>query len=154
MNPARSSVRLLDQRGVTWVTVALVLAVGLAGYLAWVWIPVYFIQYEVKQVVRDYGNQAVKNPNDAELVERMLHRLRVLDDRAVVGEDGRVTKVPIVDLSPNDVVWERSGDPPTLHVAFEYTRPVRYPVIDRSVEKVLQVDMTLDIARPDWGPAR
>ncbi len=154
MKHARSSARLLDQRGVTWVTAALALGIALAAYLTWVWVPVYVVQYEAKQVVRDYGNQAVKNPNDAELVERMVQKLRLLEERPVVGEDGRVTRVPTVDVRPNDVVWERISEPTRLHVAFEYAREVRYPIIDRSIEKVFQVDMTLDISRPDWGPMR
>ncbi len=138
----------------TWVTAALLLALLAGGYLGWVWIPVWLVHYEAKQVVRDYCNQAVKNPNDAELVQKMVHKLRILEERAVVGEDGRPAKIPLIDVDPKDVVWERSAEPPALHVAFDYVRQVRYPLIDQSVDKVLQIDVTMDISRPDWGPAR
>jgi hypothetical protein len=154
MRSARSSARLLEERGVTWVTAALLLALLLGGYLSWVWIPAWIVHYEAKQVVRDYCNQAVKNPNDAELVENMVHKLRVLDERAVVGDDGRVTKIPVIDVAPTDIVWERSAETATLHVAFDYVRPIRYPIIDRSTETVFQIDVTMDISRPDWGPVR
>jgi len=122
-----------------------------------VWVPIYFVNYEVKQVVRDYANQAVKNPADAHLVAAMVHKFRTLDSEPVLGEDGREHKVPVIDVKPQDVVWERAlstVDPPTLHVAFEYSRRVVYPWIERIDEKTFQIDLTFDISRPDWGPAR
>lgn len=141
----------------TWVTALLLVAAAVAAYLAWVWIPIYLVNYEVKQVVRDYANQAVKNPADARLVEAMIHKFRTLDDEPVLGDDGRVHKAPVIDLKPQEIVWERTlstVDPPSLRVAFEYSRRVRYPWIERVDEKTFQIDMTFDISRPDWGPAR
>ncbi len=155
MTAASHHGRLRPPRGqITWVTVVAVLALAAAGYLATVWVPVWFVHYEVKQVVRDFGNQAVKNPQDRELVESMCHKLRTLDTEQVLDDTGRASKVPVVDVRPQDVTWERGGEPPTLHVAFEYPRTVRYPLLGRSVEKVMAVDVTMDIARPDWGPMR
>jgi len=154
--PHRS--RLSDESGaVTWVTAVLLVGTAVAAYLAWVWVPIYFVNYEVKQVVRDYANQAVKNAADAHLVEAMVHKFRTLDTEPVLGEDGRVRKVPVVDVKPQDVVWERTlstVDPPTLRVAFEYSRRVTYPWIERVDEKTFHIDLTFDISRPDWGPAR
>lgn len=141
----------------TWVTALLLAAVAVSAYLAWVWIPIYFVNYEVKQVVRDYANQAVKNPADAFLVEAMVHKFRTLDGEPVLGDDGRMHKAPVIDLKPQEIVWERTlstVDPPTLRVAFEYTRRVHYPWIERVDEATFQIDMTFDISRPDWGPAR
>jgi hypothetical protein len=156
--PPQHRSRLSDEGGaVTWVTAVLLVAVAVAAYLAWVWVPIYFVNYEVKQVVRDYANQAVKNPADAHLVEAMVHKFRTLDTEPVVGEDGRIRKVPVVDVKPQDVVWERTlstVDPPTLRVAFEYTRRVTYPWIERVDEKTFQIDLNFDLSRPDWGPAR
>lgn len=145
------------ERGViTWVTALLIALLVTGGYLASVWFPVYFVHYEVKQVVRDYGNQAVKNPDDAALLENMCKKLRTLDTAEVLGEDGRVERRPVVDLSPRDVIWERDvqSSPPLLHVAFEYPREVRYPILDKWVEKHMQIDITMDIGRADWGPSR
>jgi hypothetical protein len=156
--PRPKPVRLLDENGaITWVTAVILVAIAVSAYLAWVWVPIYFVNYEVKQVVRDYSNQAVKNPADAHMVEGMVHKFRTLDSEPVLGEDGRVHQVPVIDLRPSDVVWERTlstVDPPTLRVAFEYTRRVVYPWIERVDEKTFQIDMTFDISRPDWGPAR
>jgi hypothetical protein len=64
-------------------------------------------------------------------------------------------KVPVIDLQPRDVLWERSDDPsPQLHVAFEYVRRVRYPFLEYTAEIRMPVDITEDISVPDWGPTR
>jgi len=155
--PARRdrSTALRQEGAVTWVTWAMLLGLAAAGYLAVMWVPVYVVHYEVKQVVRDYGNQAVKNRDDAELLKNMIEKIRTLDQETVEGPDGRPAKRPAVDLRAQDVTWERSADPPVLHVAFQYEREVRYPLLEgRSTVRVLDVDLNMDIARPDWGPAR
>lgn len=138
----------------TWVTVVLLLALSLGGYLCWVWGPVWIIQFEAKQVLRDFANQAVKNSSDEELIQGMVHKLRALSERAVVDENGRVTRAPIIEVGPKGVVWERDSQTSTLHIALTYTHPIRYPFIERLTEKEVQIDLTMDISRPDWGPAR
>ncbi len=156
MHPVRArSIRLLEERGaITWVTALLLAGLAAAAYLAVVWVPVWLVHYEVKQVVRDYGNQAIKIADDRDLVEKMCHKLRTLDSEEVVDDTGRVERVPVVDVRPQDVTWERSAETSTLHVSFEYPRRVRYPWVGRTVESVLQVDVTMDISRADWGPMR
>ena len=58
------SARRGERGGVSWVTLLLLVLVVGGGYLAWVWGPIYFENYAVKQVVRDYMNQAIKNHDD------------------------------------------------------------------------------------------
>jgi hypothetical protein len=138
----------------SWVTVLLVLGLAAAAYAAVVFVPPAVLHYEVKQVVRDYGNQAIKNPNDEELIQGMLHKIRSLESVEAIDGAGRKIRVPVVDIPRDEVVWERSKEPPTLHVAFEYPRTIEYPFLDRSIERVYQVDLTMDQARADWGPSR
>ena len=144
----------LERGAASWVTVLLVLGLAAAAYAAVVFVPPAVLHYEVKQVVRDYGNQAVKNPNDEQLLRDMVQKIRSLDDVQMVDEAGRKVRVPVVDLRMEDVVWERTADPPTLHVAFEYPRTLELPWLDRSLERVYRVDLTMDLTRPDWGPSR
>jgi len=138
----------------SWVTVLLVLGLAAGGYAAVVFVPPAVLHYEVKQVVRDYGNQAVKNKSDEQLLRDMVLKIRSLADVPMVDEAGRKIRVPVVDLRVEDVAWERTADPPSLHVAFEYPRTLDLPGLDRSVERVYRVDLTMDLTRPDWGPAR
>jgi hypothetical protein len=141
---------------ITWVgLLLLVLLVG-GGYLAWVWGPVYVLHYEVKQVVRDYMNQAVRDRNDVQLVENMTRKLASLAQVDGVDAYGRPARLPAVALVPADVTWERNADarPPTLHVAFDYERTVTYPFLETTASRVLSVQLDNDLSTPDWGPAR
>ncbi len=145
------------ERGeVTWVGALLLLLVVGGGYLAWVWGPAYVLLYEVKQVVRDYMNQAVHDRNDAELVANMTKKLATLAEVDGLDAYGRPARVPAVAVDPRDVTWERDADahPPRLHVAFAYERSVTYPFIERTATKVFAVELENDLSLPDWGPAR
>lgn len=154
--PTSSSRATLARGGITWVTAFLLFLLAGGGYLAVTWGPVWMVHFQVKQVVRDYMNQAVRNPNDAELVEKMIHKIRVLDEQEEPDENGRIVRAPTVVVDPAAVVWERDTQavPPMLHVQLEYTRAVRYPLVDRWTEITLDVDLTSDLSRVDWGPVR
>lgn len=145
------------QRGaISWVTLLLLVAAVLAGYLLWVWAPIYYENFAVKQVVRDYMNQAVKNSNDQLLLHKMVLKIRSLADVEGVDANGRPTRLPAIPLEDRDVTWERdkSAQPPMLHVAFDYVREVQLPLLDRTASKVFTVDLTNDLTIPDWGPSR
>src|SRR6266540_1651710 len=95
--------RRVERGGISWVTLLLLVLVLGGGYLGWVWVPLKFDDYTVQQVVRDYMNQAIKNPDDEGLRRNMVLKIRSL---AQVGM------------------------------------------------KVFEVDLTQDLSRADWGPAR
>ena len=132
--------------------------VALAGaaYLGWVWLPLWFDHYTVRQTVRAYSNEAIKNLDDAYLVHQMVEKIRAL--RTVDGVDamGRHVPVPAVVVDERAVTWQRDtvASPPTLRVAFDYERQVVYPFVGKTMVKVFRIDETNDIARADWGPQR
>jgi hypothetical protein len=136
------------------VTVLLVLGLAAAAYAAVVFLPPAVLHYEVKQVVRDYGNQAIKNPNDEQLLRDMVQKIRSLDGVQGVDDAGRKVQIPVVDLQKEDVVWERTKEPPNLHVSFEYPRTLELPWLNRSIDRVYRVDLNIDQVRADWGPQR
>jgi hypothetical protein len=148
--------RRAERGAISWVTLVLLVSVVGGGYLGWVWIPLYFELYTVKQVVRDYMNQAIKNGDDAGLRRNMVLKIRSLDHVEAVDAAGQVVRVPAVELDEQQVLWERDarGEPPTLHVAFAYERQVVYPLLDRADVRSFEVDLTGDLTRADWGPAR
>jgi hypothetical protein len=145
-----------ERGGISWVTLLLIAAVTGGGYLGWVWLPVWFELYTVKAVVRDYMNQAVKNSDDETLRHDMVVKIRSLATVEGVDANGQPTRVPAVPLEERAVQWERNAaaQPPTVHVSFQYERRVLYPLLDRAEVRVLDVDLTGDLTRPDWGPAR
>jgi hypothetical protein len=154
---ASAASRRRPERGqVSWVSMVLLAILVSAVYLGVVWIPVYLVHYEVKQTVHDYMNRAVKDRDDAKLVKELCQRLAALDEAVEVGEDGRTYRTPTVEVTPDQVTWERdtSASPPMLHVTFEYVRVVKYPWLNREQERVMTVDFTEDIAIPNWGVQR
>lgn len=152
----RQPARPGERGAITWVTALLLAALVSGGYLVYVWGPIWIVQYEAKQVVRDYGNRAIKDTRDDEELQAMCRKLQSLDSDLVAAPDGGTERRPAVDVQPQDVTWERDMDstPPTLHVAFSYERPLHYPVLDVWRDVTMQVDLTLDLSRADWGPAR
>ncbi|MCX5732356.1 MAG: hypothetical protein NTY18_13630 [Deltaproteobacteria bacterium] len=139
----------LERGTASWVTLVLVLGIAAGAYAALVFVPVLVLNYEVKQVVRDYGNQAVKNPDDAVLLDGMLQKIRTLQQVDGFDEAGRKVKVPVIDIRKQDVTWERSAEPPSLHVEFEYPRILELPWLERRIERVYRVDLTMDLKRAD-----
>ncbi len=150
------SARRGERGGISWVSLLLVVLVVGGGYLAVVWVPVYYEAYAVKQVVRDYMNQAIKNYDDEGLRRGMVAKIRSLDQRPGFDESGRPVMLPTVPLEERDVSWERDGrsQPPMLRVSFEYAREVDYPWLNRTATKVFAVDLSNDLVVPDWGPPR
>jgi hypothetical protein len=143
------------QRGfASWVTVLLVVGLAAGAYAAVVFGPPAVLHYEVKQVVRDYANRAVKDKDDKKLVRDMVEKIRLLQERDDVDAQGRRVRVPVVDIRPDQVSWERTAEPPALRVVFEYERTLELPFLDRSLERVYRVDISNDLTIPNWGPAR
>jgi hypothetical protein len=156
MSGPRVDVARAQRGAITWVTLLLVAAAVAAGYMLWVWAPVYYENYAVRQVVRDYMNQALKNPNDEQLRRYMVAKIRSLAQIESVDRYGRPAHVPAIPIEERDVTWERdtSSQPPMLHVSFDYARQVDLPWLDRTATKVFTVDLSNDLTIPDWGPAR
>jgi hypothetical protein len=144
----------LERGTASWVTLLMILGLAAGAYAAVVFVPVWVLNYEVKQVVRDFGNQAVKNKDDAVLLDGMLQKIRLLQQVDGVDAAGRKVMVPVIDLQKQDVTWERSTDPLSLHVEFEYPRVLELPWLDRTIERTYRVDLTMDLKRADWGPVR
>lgn len=157
MNHPKPKSLLCSARGlVNWVSLLLVVLLVGGGYLAWTWAPVYITHFQAKQIVRDYMNQAVKEPNDEMLKERMVENLRRLARKDGVDRFGRPAHVAVVNLRSQDVTWERDlrSTPRVLHVAFDYEHEVTYPFLERKASKVMSIDLTNELTVPDWGITR
>jgi hypothetical protein len=156
MSGPRVDVAPAERGAITWVTLFLLVAAVVGGYLFWVWAPIYYENFAVKQVVRDFMNQAVRSPNDEQLRRWMVDKIRSLSQVEGVDAYGKPVRVPAIPLEERDVTWERDagGQPRMLHVSFDYARQVDLPLLDRTTTKVFTVDLSNDLTPPDWGPAR
>jgi hypothetical protein len=153
MNGPTSSPRRRRERGeITWVGALLLLLVLGGAYLAYMWGPVYYLHFEVKQATRATINDGVRERDDRVLAATLCSRLAALAHGEELDAQGRVSRVPLVDVRPEDVTWERDtrASPPRLRAAFAYVRAVRYPWTARFAEKTFAVDITQDIDVPRW----
>lgn len=151
--PAMASRRPLERGEFSWVGALLLVGMVASGYLSYVWVPVYMDHLEAKRIARDFMNQAVHEHSDDVLLDRLCQKLRNIKAKTVAAEGEGTVEVSVVDLSPEDVTWERddAAVPPMLHVAFEYTRPVYYPFLEKVRESTFSFEHTQDIAVPQWN---
>jgi hypothetical protein len=136
----------------SWISLLILLAVVTAGYLGWVLAPVYIDQFAAKQATRDFMNRAVKSRSDSTLVNGLSAALARIGRQKVTDEAGAEWDVPVVDVPPEAITWERdtTSEPPTLHVFFEYDRTIVFPILDRESVLHFTVDLENDLTIPKW----
>jgi len=141
-----------DERGMSWVSVLLFLALVLGGYLGWVWVPVYWDHIDVKQSTRDFMNRAVKDRDDAALVAGLSKRLASIRRVRWVDEGGQAWEAPAVDVPVESISWERDVEskPPMLRVSFSYERVVTFPFIGKTQTKHFDITLENDLTVPEW----
>src|SRR5690349_14619285 len=139
--PSTRRPRRTERGAVSWVSLVLLAVLVGGGYLAWVWVPLYYDNYAVRQVVADYMNQAVKSRDDADLRARLVQSLEQVAVIDGVDAAGRPAKLPAISVDERDIAWDRDDATRTLHVSFGYARQVVYPYLGRTDVKVFAIDM-------------
>ena len=129
----------------------IVLAVGV-GYLGWVWVPLYLDNYAVRQAVKATMNEAIKNRDDAALIQGLCQKIRSIRTVQAVDEAGRTVSLPAVSVDERNVSWSRDADakPPMLRVTVEYEREVVYPFLERTDTKTFVVEDSNDLTPVKW----
>ncbi len=151
--PPSSRTPLRDARGaVTWVTMLLLVLGVVVAYLGWVWVPLYLDNYAVRQALTSSMNEAIKNRDDALLVEDLCRKIREIRTVEGVDEAGRKVKMPAVSVEPRNISWTREADanPPMVRVTIEYDREVVYPFLNRVETKTFVVEGQNDISPVKW----
>jgi hypothetical protein len=146
--------RRSERGGVSWISLLLLAAVVGGGYLGVVWVPLYIEFFEVKQIVADYMNQAIKNRSDDQLRKNMVAKIQITVQVPTVDDNGKRVRVPAFPLDESAITWERDETAMSLRVAFEYERSFVYPLLDRPGSMIFRIDRVNDLTPPDWGPSR
>jgi hypothetical protein len=136
---------------VTWVTTLLILVVAVISYLGWVWAPLYLDNYAVRQAVKATMNEAIKNRDDAALIQGLCQKIRSIRTVKAVDELGRTVSLPAVAVDERNVSWAREDStPPMLRVTVEYEREVVYPFLERTDTKTFVVEDSNDLTPVKW----
>src|SRR5512140_2329817 len=133
-------------RGVTFVTVLIVL--GLAAGVLWAvgFGPAYVENLEVKRVLAEAANLSVHDGNDEHVRQFVFQRLHRLFDEQVE-DHGRTVTAMRIDVDPGDLRIERTEVPKFVHIWLTYSRDVTVPVVN--LERRMTFD---DYAEQDLTP--
>lgn len=111
-------------RGITFVTVLLLLAVGAGVWWLVSYGGAYWDNLEVKSVVTQAANIAYREPDDLRVRLFVMGKLHDMFDREVE-EHGTMKKVLKISIEPDDLRIERSKVPANINIWLTYDRPVK-----------------------------
>jgi hypothetical protein len=134
------------ERGITFVTVLLV--VGLAAGVVWAvgFGPAYVENFEVKRVLAEAANLSYRETDDEHVKDFVFQRLHQLFDEQVEDHGRTVTEMRI-DVDRGDLRIERTEVPRFVHIWLTYSRDVTVPVVN--LERRITFD---DYAEQDLSP--
>jgi len=120
--------RRRSDRGLTFVTVLVVVAIA-AGVL---WLatygPAYVENFEVKRVLKEAANMSYRQPDDRELRNYVFRELHHLFDQKIE-DHGRVITEMRIDVDEGDLRIERTQIPAYIHIWLTYSRDVQVPLL-------------------------
>lgn len=139
----------MRRRGLTFVTVLLLLAVGAGVFWLFTYGQAYWENLEVKGVLTQAANLSYTEHDDRrvrQFIERKLHEMFDVD----LEEHGHMVKEIMIDYTADDLRIERSQVPAWIHIWFTYTRNVRVPLTG-DVKPVTFTDhVELDLSPVKW----
>jgi len=140
--------RAKADRGITFVTVLIV--VGLAAAAVWAvgFGPAYVENFEVKHVLAEAANLSYRDGNDEHVKDFVFQRLHQLFDEEVEDHGRTVTEMRI-DVDRDDLRIERTEVPRFVHIWLTYSRDVAVPVVN--LERRLTFE---DYAEQDLSPVK
>jgi hypothetical protein len=135
-------------RGLTFITVLILLAISGGVYWLVAFAEVYWDNQEVKSVLVQGANLAYAEPDDAKVrvfIHRKLHEMFDTE----VEERGRKTKGMKIELDPEDLRIERTKVPAYVHIWLTYQRSVKMPLTSQ-VRSITFIDH----AEQDLSPVK
>jgi hypothetical protein len=116
---------------VNLVSLTLLMAAVSGGYLAWIWVPLWLDDLDVREVLATGAGQLeveVSNLDAAGIQKMVAGRLRSVGSHWEE-HDGKQVEVPGLELEPEDVKVEREGR--VGRVSVDYDRTVKLKPLDR-----------------------
>ena len=116
------------ERGLTFVTVLMLLALAAGIYWVAVFGQIYWDNQEVKSLLRQAANSAYQQKDDKYV---RIYLLRSLDDKfGYDGDDGNghAVRRSRLEYEPDDLKLERTLVPPLIRIDMHYTRTFVLPI--------------------------
>ena len=118
---------------VNLVNLTLLVAVVSGSYLAWIYIPLWLDDLDVREALAAGAGQltAENTALDAAGVQNLVAQRLSRVGSHWEEQDGKQVEVPGLGLEPDDVQVERGADGRTGRVTVDYTRTVRLKPLNR-----------------------
>ncbi|HET9754744.1 MAG TPA: hypothetical protein VFP52_17360, partial [Myxococcales bacterium] len=136
-------------RGITFVTVLIV--VGLAAAALWAvgFGPAYVENFEVKRVLAEAANLSYRDGNDEHVKDFVFERLHQLFDEEVE-DHGRTVREMRIDVDRGDLRIERTEVPRIVHIWLTYSRDVAVPVVNMERRLTFEDYVEQDLSPVKW----
>ena len=138
----------MRQRGLTFITVLVVLG----GILAIGWIatygPAYWDNTDVNKILKAAANMCYREPNDEKVRAFMLielHRRFDTGERDTNGEP-----IMAIDFGDDDIRIERQDQPRWVNIWFTYQRTIKIPFVDQERTITFYDHAEQDLAPVKW----
>jgi hypothetical protein len=115
---------------VNLVNLTLLLLLLGGGYAAYLFIPLWLDDLDMREAVAAAFGQTSTNPDDNYIRAVVLQRARSVGTHWEE-QDGKQVELPGLGVEPGDVVIERKAEGGQVRVAVDYTRTVRLRPLQR-----------------------
>jgi len=138
------------ERGLTFISVLLVLA--LLGGIYWIFTfaGVNYDNHEVKAVLRQAGNIAYQQKEDKKVREWIMRELDSqfgYDGTDAAGHSARLLKL---EFDENDLVLTRTQSPPNMHIDLHYARTITLPIFGSQRRLSFDDHVDQDLSSVKW----
>jgi|GEM_PF-1736139 len=138
------------ERGLTFVTVLMLLALFGATYWCFAFGPVYWQNHEVKAQLREAAASAYHDPSDVTIRKKLM---RTFDDNyGYDGTDaaGHTARLNKLEFDENDLQFQRIANPPSIRVDFHYLRTVNLPIFGGQRRVAFTDHIDQDLSAVKW----
>jgi hypothetical protein len=123
------------QEGITVVAVIVYVAIVAAAYLAYLYVPIFWRQYCIREALERVANLSYTERNDELLRMRCVHWMKEKADLVIQTNDCRI---------------ERNKAMATTTAAYTYNETVRFFPTDYKVYHTFEMSFTQDMKAHKW----
>lgn len=136
-------------RGITFVTVLIVVGVAAAIFWFATYGQAYWENFEVRRVLKEAANLSYRESDDRRIREYVFKELHHLFDQKVE-DHGRVVTEMRIDVDDGDLRIERTQIPAAMNIWLTYSRDVEVPLLHQQRRVTFNEYASQDLSPVKW----
>jgi hypothetical protein len=145
----RSRVAARSDRGITFITVLIVLgAIAAVGWFV-TYGPAYWENFEVRRILSEAANLSYREGDDNRVRQFVFKELHHVFDQKVE-DHGRVLTEMRIDVDEGDLRIERTQIPAAVNIWLTYSRDVEVPLLHQQRRVVFNEYVSQDLSPVKW----